>query len=363
MTPASAQRILQICPHDSAPFGALVQLYQQAAATLQLDVENVILGQPAGSPLPGTTYLGLTDLSQTRAISQALNAWSQQNWTLVLCHRYRAYWAVVRSRLGRRPHQSTIAVAHEYGLLERWQRRVNRRLWAPQVQFAGVSAPVAQELAAITGQHLVLPNGLDAVTNRARLETRVSARQFLGVPDDCLVVGVVGRLHYKKRPQLALQGFAQFCRTQSAQPARLVFLGEGEQRAELQQMADALNAELAHVDVHLPGVVPDAQRYMCAFDVLLYPAVADSFGMVALEAMDAGVPVVCKPGHGPGAVLGDLGNYVEQDTPDGYAAALVKALAQDPAALLLAGRQRVDQQFSVSAVARALDAVLIEASS
>lgn len=355
----ATHRILQLCPHDSAPFGGLVQLYQQAAAALHVELDNVILGTPSDQPLAGVSYLNMTDMSDTRALSKALAGWAEQNWTLILCHRYRAYRAAMGADM---PAERCVAVAHEYGLLGRWQRRMNRLLFARKVRFAGVSAPVAQELADVTGHYLVLPNALDVGADQPQLLDRTQARQALGMAAEGFAVGVIGRLHYKKRPQLALQAFAEFCaQHKDAANAQLIFLGDGQQREQLQSMAVALQQRHADAQILLPGVVPNARQYMSAFDVVLYPAVADSFGMVALEAMHAGVPVVCKPGHGPQYVLQDLGIYAQQDTAQGYADGLSKARQLDVAGLRQQMRQRVEQHFSVSSVARVLDHLLLEA--
>ena len=121
-----------------------------------------------------------------------------------------------------------------------------------------------------------------------------------------------------------------------------------------------VGAQQAGADVFFTGNVPQARNYMAAFDVLLYPALADSFGMVVLEAMDAGVPVVTQNRHGPAYVLDDLGCYAADDSAAEYARALQHAMQLDRTELISLGQQRVEQLFSVSAMARMLDHLLIE---
>ncbi len=345
----AGQVLLQLCPHDSAPFGPLVEIYEQAAHSLGLRAKSIFLSRPGAQPVPGAIYLEFDDLTRTADLSRALDreVGAAADLALVLCHRYRSYWAAVRSRL---PAHLCVAVAHEYGLLGRWQRRLNRRLFARRVRFAGVSGPVAEELAAVTGHRLVLPNALDAGAQRGALLTAEAARAELGLPARDFVVGVIGRLHYKKRPQLALQAFSEFAETHKG-ASQLAFLGDGKELPLLTARAPE-NARFL-------GVVPAAWRYFAAFDAVLYPAQADSFGMVALEAMNAGVPVVCKPRHGPADVLGELGFYADEDSPAGFARALSRAAGADREVLLRAGRQRVDQHFSTAAVARTLDDLLV----
>ena len=93
---------------------------------------------------------------------------------------------------------------------------------------------------------------------------------------------------------------------------------------------------------------------MAASDLMLHPAVEESFGAVLAEAMSLGVPVVA--GRHSGAVpwvLGDAGTLVDVTNPQDMAGAM-QALLEDPpaiAAMARRGRDRVRDCFSVGAVA------------
>ncbi|HEX6912686.1 MAG TPA: glycosyltransferase [Longimicrobium sp.] len=98
------------------------------------------------------------------------------------------------------------------------------------------------------------------------------------------VVLAVGRLVYYK-------GFDYLIRAMHAVDGRLVVLGDGPLRGALQ----ALAAETGVADrVTIAGGVPDVAPYYHAADVFALPAVArsEAFGLVQLEAMAAGLPVV-----------------------------------------------------------------------
>ena len=305
------KRILQICPHDIAPFGPLCERYAEAAALLGAQMTTVYLAPPTHAARAEADYLDLGDLSNNRIIATALSRYADVSWDLIICHRYRAYWGVVKSRLEAR---QVVAVAHDYGMLARWQRRLNRRLFASHVKFAGVAEDVRRELADAVGQAHLLPNPLDV--DRQSLLDRVEARARLGISEDAPLVGYVGRLHYKKRPNLALQAFQIFAERHPE--AQLVMLGEGEEMGRL--------AAQAGDNVHILGFREDAPMLYAAFDVLLHTARKEAFGMVVLEAMFAGVPVVTQRNFGPGYVLGDLGVYATGDNAVVHAAALSRAL-------------------------------------
>ncbi|MEM7100557.1 MAG: glycosyltransferase family 4 protein [Pseudomonadota bacterium] len=347
-----SRRILQICPHDSAPFGDLVNVISTAGAAVDVQVTNVFLGPAANKPIQGCEYLDLEDLADTKVLARALTPACEEVWDLVLCHRHRAYWGAVRAGV---VQERCVAIAHEFGMLKSWQRRLGRRWYGRGVHFAGVSKPVAEELAEVTGHSLVLPNAIDIQQLRQSRLGRSKALAELGLSDEGVTVGMVGRLHYKKRPALGLAAFNAF--KADVPKARLVVMGDGPLAGELREQAGA--------DVYFTGNVTNARNYMNAFDVLVYPAVADSFGMVVLEALDAGVPVITEATSGPAYVLEEMGFYAQGATPEEYAVALRRGLEKrglkgDADIWRSRAQQRVEQLFSVSAMARMLDHLLIE---
>lgn len=332
-------RVLQICPRDSLPFGDLCARYVAAVRRLDAEeVSTVFLAPPTGEPQAFATYLNVADLARTKRLTVRLEAHVETNWDLVICHRYRAYKAAISAGLGR---NRCVVVAHEYGLLDGWRRRLERRLFAGNCQFAGVAPAVAAELG---DDALVLPNVLDVESAPQTLRSKEEALRTLGLTPGPLTIAVVGRLHHKKRPQLALRAFQLFARRHAG--ARLLFLGDGDERAALSAAAGE--------DVHLLGSVAGAARLFNAFDMLLHTRRAEPFGMVVLEAMYAGVPVVCVPGHGPEYILGELGYYSGNDSSEGLAAAMAQAARADRAALVARGTARVRQYFSTVTLARNL---------
>jgi glycosyltransferase involved in cell wall biosynthesis len=339
------RQILQICPHDSMPFGGLCERYEQAAASLGCKVTTVFLGSATDNPYDYASYLDAPDLADTTSLSARLNEYGNHAWDLILCHRYRAYWAVAKSQLANNP---AVVLAHEYDLLSRWQRRLNRRIFAPAFRFAGVAPQVANALGRVTGESLVLPNVLDTDSAQSQLLSKAEALDKLELVPGPLTIGVVGRLHYKKQPMLALQAFKLF--SEIHPDARLVFLGEGE---EAQQLKDE-----AVANVYFPGSIANAARLFGGFDVLLHTASAEPFGMVVLEALFAGVPVVTHRDHGPAFVLDELGVYTDDATPEGFSEALQRVSKIDRASYKTLGRERIEREFSVPALARHLQQLI-----
>ena len=245
---------------------------------------------------------------------------------------------------------SHIAVAHEFGMFARATRRLRRRLSGRgHALFAAVSEPVAEDLAASgIDSPVVLPNVVDP---HALLETmleRSQARAILGVPSSGFAIGVVGRLHPKKDPFRALGPFESYRREHAR--ACLVYVGDGPLRQRLEQEAGD--------GVVVAGFRDNARTLLQAFDVILLCSTdQEAFGVVLLEAMAAGIPVVVADRPGPRSVVGDCGTYFGTD---GELLAALRAIAtREPVETLERARQRVSARFSVAALAERYREILI----
>jgi len=167
------------------------------------------------------------------------------------------------------------------------------------------------------------------------------------VPDDALVVLAVCRLERQKGVDVAVRAVA---RLREREPrAQLVVLGEGAERARLEELARELD-----VPLYLPGRVPDVTAWLRRAAVLVHPVRWEGFGLAVLEAMLAGLPVVAsRVSSLPELVAdGQTGILVSPDDAEALAAALGRAIG-DAAGLGAAGLRRAQERFSVARMAEA----------
>jgi glycosyltransferase involved in cell wall biosynthesis len=102
-----------------------------------------------------------------------------------------------------------------------------------------------------------------------------------------LVIGSVGRLSRQKGYDLLIEAMPALL---AAHPeARVLIAGDGPERPALERRAREL--EVSHA-VRLPGYVPDPRVVYAALDIFVAPSRHEGFGIVFLEAMAMGVPVV-----------------------------------------------------------------------
>jgi phosphatidyl-myo-inositol alpha-mannosyltransferase len=199
-------------------------------------------------------------------------------------------------------------------------RRVARRLSA---RIAVSEAAAAFVRKRIGGAFEVIPNGVDVARFRAAVPAEVGEGTKLLF---------VGRLDARKGFKIAVEAFR--IAAASREDLRLIVVGDGPQR----DLVESLPAPLRR-RVLMVGAVPHVEipAYYGACDLYLGPAIGgESFGIVLVESMAAGLPLVASdiPGYREVVADGREGLLV----PPGDAAAVAAAVDRilgDPA---LAGR-------------------------
>ena len=172
------------------------------------------------------------------------------------------------------------------------------------------------------------------------------------------VIGAVTRFYPAKGIRYLLDAFAIVLGTHPR--ARLVLVGQGPQEAELRARCDALGIAARVV---FAGFRRDAETYVGGFDVAAVPSIEEGFGLVALEALAVGVPVVAsRVGGLPDIVRdGETGLLVPPADPDALAAALLRLLGDPELRARFGTAARIDvQRFSLDAYASRLTEIYRE---
>ncbi len=139
---------------------------------------------------------------------------------------------------------------------------------------------------------VVIPNGInvDEVTTPL---TREESRKRLGLPADVPIILFFGSLVQYKGPDILLKAFKRI--NDEFSNAELIFAGRGPMLSELSNLSKELGVE-KHVT--FAGFVEDDLKplYYKASDIFCLPSttMAESFGIVNLEAMAAGIPIVAS---------------------------------------------------------------------
>jgi glycosyltransferase involved in cell wall biosynthesis len=191
-----------------------------------------------------------------------------------------------------------------------------------------------------------IPLGLDLDPYlSADLTAGESFRREVGLAPDEVLVTFVGRLVPIKRVDLTLRAVA-IARSRGA-PLRLVVVGDGELRGDLERLAVALGLEDA---VRFVGYRTEMWQIAVATDIALLTSGNEGTPVWLIEAAAAGRPAVATGVGGvPEVVCGGCGMIVPSGDEDAVAAALVR-LAKDPQARRGLGekaREHVRQRYPV----------------
>jgi glycosyltransferase involved in cell wall biosynthesis len=234
----------------------------------------------------------------------------------------------------------------ESSTLKKLRPQMVRWLYPRSDELVAASKGTAADLAQITDLPLdrirVIYNPV--VTPEVLQKSQAPVDHPWFAPGELPVILGVGRLVNQKDFFNLINAFAQVRRMR---PARLMILGEGEQRQQLEDLILSLGLEN---DVAMPGFVDNPYAYMSKAAVFALSSKYEGFGNVVAEAIATGTPVVSTDcPSGPAEILdnGNYGKLVPVSDPTALAKAILETLDHpiDPEIL-----KRRSLQFSTDCV-------------
>ena len=161
-----------------------------------------------------------------------------------------------------------------------------------------------------------IPTGIQL----ARWQTASDERPFEACGNDRILISA-GRLEEEKNWACLVEAFARLVSQESA--AQLFILGEGSQRDELGRLATQLGVGER---VHLPGHV-NLPAWFQSADLFCFASITETQGLVTLEAMATGLPVVAVRATGTDDVVFDGENgFLTENDPEALCQAMLKIL-------------------------------------
>jgi len=226
------------------------------------------------------------------------------------------------------PGAAFVATFHEYRadknplftlggpFIQRWLGQLDGRIAVSEAarEFNATYFPAA---------YAIIPNGIDVA--------RFDAQPFQRYRDGRPTVLFVGRLETRKGFEYLLQAWPQV--RQATPDARLLVVGAFDRRHKRPYVQYAREHGIRGVRFVGPASESDLPRYYRSADVFCAPSAGfESFGIVLLEGMAAGVPVVASDIVGYRSVLDDgvQGVLAPPRQPEKLAQAIINLL-QDPA--------------------------------
>jgi len=332
---------------------SVVGMLARGHAALGHRVCVAALVAPGGGAIP---FLDALDADGVRTVRLALptRAYSRERAAIgrlcaelapdvVHTHGYRS--DVIDGAVARAAGIPIVSTVHGFtggGVRNRIYEWLQERAYRGFDAVVAVSRPIAHRLehggVPRSRIHLI-PNAFDGA---AAVLERGAARERLGLPNDELIIGWVGRLSAEKGADVFIDALPRL-----APPLPLAaFVGGGPDEPALRERVARHGVSER---VRWLGVVPGAGALLAAFDLLVLSSRTEGIPIVLLEAAAAGVPIVATRVGGVPSMFPD-GEVllVPPDDPAALAAAM-DAVRSDPAAArsrAVAARRRVERDFA-----------------
>ena len=175
-----------------------------------------------------------------------------------------------------------------------------------------------------------------------------------GPKHDLINIGFLGSL---KNPNKGLDILLTALSTLKEPDLRLHIGGDGRLRATYIKMAEDLG--IKDSCIFYGEISPDSRLdFYSRLDLFVLPSRSETFGMVLVEAMSCGIPVIATNCGGPAEIVSDgTGFLVEKDDPEGLARAITRMVGEIKSFDRVAIREYAIRRFSHEALADNLTAI------
>jgi glycosyltransferase involved in cell wall biosynthesis len=185
------------------------------------------------------------------------------------------------------------------------------------------------------------------------LYERTAVKKELGMDENDIVIGIIGRMSPGKGHELFFECAARLLKTGKYPDLKFIVVGAaslGEEKYERSLRENAAQKKLGD-SLIFTGYQSDIPYYLSAMDILAFPSNEESFGGTLLEAMAMKLPVAASNSGGVTDIVinNETGILFERNNLDEMLKAL-EILIEDPGLRKkygLAGRKRVEEHFEI----------------
>ena len=256
--------------------------------------------------------------SYSHYVRELIRLMKQQSYTAVHAHTmFNAGWVMLAARIAGVP----IRISHAHsalrngsslikGLYELLMRGLILSCSTDLVACGGAAGERLFGKTAFRRKGQLIPNGIETGAYAFSLSSRDRVRAQLQL-QDAFVIGHVGHLSKVKNQSFLIRLMPSILQRQTK--AKLLMLGEGEDRPMLEQLIQTLGLQ-AHVI--MTGNVRNVPDYLSAMDVFAFPSLFEGMPLSIVEVQANGLPCVLSTGVPKDVYLTDLLKPIPLDDPE-----------------------------------------------
>ena len=310
---------------------------------------------------------------QLLLISPSIRKWLVHHikaFDIVHLHTWRSYQNAVVHNYATRRHVPYVLQAHGSGSPQTEKRNLKRLFdW---VSGAGLLADACRLIAVSEAEVVqyvdngadknkiaIIPNGID--TSRYReLPPRGQFRNQYDITTEKVIL-YIGRLHRRKGIDFLIAAFDSVAR--AIPDSTLVIAGPDEGYSR--KAYELVKSRGLQDRVRFVGFVDDPRAAYRDADVLVYPAEQEIFGLVVLEAIMCGTPVIVAEGCGCGNLVqaGNFGSVVRYGDVDQLETAIIHLIqdSNESREMVRRGKRYIEQNLAWNLITQKIEGLYEEA--
>lgn len=230
-------------------------------------------------------------------------------------------------------------------------------------RIIAVSETIKKDLSAIgirESKIEVIQNSVQTDSNPAILiSKRKQIRQRVNLSESDIVIGYVGRLSEEKGIKFLIEAVSLLDQTNL--PTKLLLIGDGQQRLELERFVEKKNLTKL---VIFAGFQKHIEDWLPALDIFALPSLTEGTPMALLEAMAQGLPVVASSVGGIPSIIrsGHNGILTQPANPREMADAICTLYQNDQlrSSIGSEAKKTIHETFNVTDWVRKIEAVYLK---
>lgn len=201
---------------------------------------------------------------------------------------------------------------------------------------------------------VVIPNGIDTTWWHSQslrftdLDRKKIKEELFLANEDSLIIISVAELHERKGLKYLIEAIPSV--SAKFPNIKLVIVGEGPERSELEKLVKKFGIEN---HVILTGRQKEIPKLLKCADIFVLPSRREAFGLVILEAMITGLPVIASETGGIPEIIKNTGILVEPENSAEISIALIDLIAhpEKRQKLSTSGEKLVHEKFEAKKMA------------